>query len=1297
MKHRFVALLFIILLLGLVGVVGAQDTRPEPTLPAEFPIDVPTEAPTDVPTDIPTEAPTDIPTEVPTDTPTDTPTEVPTDAPTEEPSAPPVFSLASGTAFSVVAGTALNFDVSVADEAGVVRIVASPSAAGFPVIVTSGSPAETAAPFNTPATVTYTAAAEFSGADSFTLTAVDSAGTSVSITILVNVEALPATIAPTEDPAGLPSHELVIKYDPAASEDAIATLLREMNAVEVQRIPQIGAMRILVQDSLADASVASNAFLTTAAAQAVGLSAIEENYERVAFQDTSADDVGAQYVPADPRWGDLWGLKNTTAGAWVQRAWDHSATRGSGVIVAVIDTGIDATHPDLAGQIAPGGWDFVNDDNNPADDHIHGTHVAGTIAARMNAVGVIGAAYNAKILPIKVLNNGGSGNIFNTAMGIIYAVDKGAKIINMSLGGGPFSYSEQGAVNYALYRGVTVIASAGNTGTNIYNYPASYDGVISVAAHDINANTAIFSTFNNRVTISAPGVSILSTTPMIQTNYMVSNLLAAQYEYLNGTSMAAPHVAGVAALLYSAGVAKTPETIKEALICGARDENAGAPENLPGYDNYMGWGVLDADYALKWRYNDPNCQVPQPNDHFANATNIPSVPFSLTQAVSNRSVTSQVGDPVTCGASPDQTLWYKYKPTVSGYYQFSTIGSSFDTVIGVYRGNTHGALQSVGCNDQLGLPGVNQSLVGAALTAGQDYYIVVDGFGSGWTDQVLQLQVRPAIEALNVDVQNTATQIGYYGMWTTTALPSASGGSYHQTTDNDAYAAFVFVGTGFDLYRVVGPTQGDLEVWVDGALYGTYSGRGAITTGNQALLFGVSAGYNGVHTVVLRRAAGGLPGPISLDRVRIFNTATGVNAITGLTDDRDATRIKYWGGTWLTGTVVGAHLNTVTYSTTNGAYAAFRARGGTIIVHRTTAGGYGSANVYVDGTFWGTMVNNSATGVKQPYVISGLSNSEHTVEIVNNAASTLEIDSVQAVATTAIAAKTDERAATIYYTGNWTSYNVPGLYLNTARYTLDSSARINFWFTGNYLCLGYAAQSGGGSFNIYVDNLLVDTVNTANASYVIRTWCSHTSPTAIAGRQVYFAGQHAVRIERAAAGWLEFDWFQPYIYNILTPARGLVQQTDLAITYSGTWVTATGATVGPNTASVAIPTGAKSAGGSLPQGGSLLRSNIDGSSATFFINGTGFVLYSASGPAMGCAQVYVDNSLYTFQVGSTFYNGLDLYVPTPNRYRPFAWGIYDLVPGVHKVQIYVDSNCSSLGLAFSPIFYFDLDAVRVFP
>ncbi|WP_430779994.1 S8 family serine peptidase [Actinoplanes sp. G11-F43] len=268
----------------------------------------------------------------------------------------------------------------------------------------------------------------------------------------------------------------------------------------------------------------------------------------------------------------------------VTEAWQRST--GAGVTVAVIDSGVDANHADLKGNVLSG-YDAITDRaGSTSDKHGHGTHVAGTIAAVTgNGVGVTAVAPDVKILPVKVLGDNGSGNMSDTAEGIVWAADNGAQVINMSLGSTAKVAAVTNAIKYARGKGVTVIAAAGNSRRegSPTSYPAADEGVIGVAATDSSDRIGEYSTAGGFVDVAAPGSGIVSTYP---------SALGASYKSMNGTSMAAPHVAAVAALMKSYNTALTPDQIESALEKSAVDLGA------KGFDNDFGHGRIDAVAAL---------------------------------------------------------------------------------------------------------------------------------------------------------------------------------------------------------------------------------------------------------------------------------------------------------------------------------------------------------------------------------------------------------------------------------------------------------------------------------------------------------------------------------------------------------------------------------------------------------------------------------------------------------------------------------------------------------------------------
>jgi subtilisin family serine protease len=256
-------------------------------------------------------------------------------------------------------------------------------------------------------------------------------------------------------------------------------------------------------------------------------------------------------TPDDSAWPQQTGLRL----AGFPAAWD--VTQGSSrVVVAVIDTGVDGQHPDLRGALVPG-YDFVNSDANPMDDHGHGTAVAGVIAARAgNHLGGAGICWRCSIMPIKVLDASGSGDDTLIAAGIVWATDHGAKVINLSLGGPGASQELTSAIGYATGKGVIVVAAAGNSGTTTQFYPAADPRALSVAATTVADQRYPWSNFGSWVRLAAPGCN-------------VAPVLGGGYGNFCGTSSAAPLVTGLIALELSAEPSATPQQMEQAIISAA--------------------------------------------------------------------------------------------------------------------------------------------------------------------------------------------------------------------------------------------------------------------------------------------------------------------------------------------------------------------------------------------------------------------------------------------------------------------------------------------------------------------------------------------------------------------------------------------------------------------------------------------------------------------------------------------------------------------------------------------------------
>lgn len=279
----------------------------------------------------------------------------------------------------------------------------------------------------------------------------------------------------------------------------------------------------------------------------------------------SAQAQVAQWTP--------WGIIRVAA----NQSWP--TTTGIGRKVAIVDTGIYYSHPDLAGNVNVGP-SYIRGTKSSNDDNGHGTHVSGTVAAVNNPIGVIGAAYNAKLWGVKVLDRSGSGSYSSVISGINWASFSGMNLINMSLGGTFDSQALHDACDAAVNKGVFIAAAAGNSGDTTPNYPGAYPSVVCVSATDSSNVLAYFSTRGPQVDLAAPGVAITSTVP------------PDGYATWSGTSMATPHVTGCAALVWAANPTLSNAEIRNRLQSKAYDLGA------PGVDDNYGYGLVNAYRAL---------------------------------------------------------------------------------------------------------------------------------------------------------------------------------------------------------------------------------------------------------------------------------------------------------------------------------------------------------------------------------------------------------------------------------------------------------------------------------------------------------------------------------------------------------------------------------------------------------------------------------------------------------------------------------------------------------------------------
>jgi subtilisin family serine protease len=421
----------------------------------------------------------------------------------------------------------------------------------------------------------------------------------LAIAVVLASFAAPASSAAQEASPLLPYRPgaVLVGFPPGATVASVGALAAA--GYEVTReLPELNAVEVPVP-------VGSEEAVAAQLARLPGVDYAEPDYW--------ASPQGAQAVtPDDQFYGDQWALPVIRA----PEAW--SITTGSGnVVIAVIDSGVDLVHPDLRDKLWVNtgetpfngkdddgngkvddvhGWHFFQawngqtyesrENGHVMDDSGHGTHVAGIAAAKANnRQGIAGIAWNSPVMAVKVIDKTiGLAAYSDVAAGIQYAVDNGALILNISLGGAPPSQILCGAVSGAASRGAIVVAAAGNEDNSVY-YPAACPGALAVGATDRADNSASFSNPGARVDLAAPGVDIYST-------WFASGLGAHNYAYLSGTSEAAPHVAAAAALVWARWPALTAEGVKAQLQGSVVDVG------LPGRDDESGWGRLDLAAAL---------------------------------------------------------------------------------------------------------------------------------------------------------------------------------------------------------------------------------------------------------------------------------------------------------------------------------------------------------------------------------------------------------------------------------------------------------------------------------------------------------------------------------------------------------------------------------------------------------------------------------------------------------------------------------------------------------------------------
>jgi parallel beta-helix repeat protein len=492
-----------------------------------------------------------------------------------------------------------------------------------------------------------------------------------------------------------------------------------------------------------------------------------ENVERI---EPDAKIFATQSVQITP-----WGIERVNAST----VWNYS--KGAGVNVSIIDSGIDYGHPDLWENFV-GGHDFVNNDSDPYDDDGHGTHVAGIVAAVDNDFGVVGAAPEARLYVVKALDENGEGYTSDLVAGIEWSVERNVQVISMSLGSNFDSQSLHEAVDSAYNSGIVLVAAAGNDGNpggggDKVDYPARYDSVIAVGATDSNYLRGSFSSTGPSLELSAPGVNINSTYPN------------SSYSLFSGTSMATPHVTGVVALLLESEPGLTPDQVRTRLQDAALDLGA------PGRDDLYGYGLVDA-----WGSLNITPDVQGPALEFVPPTPENGSTLNQDWAYINVSVDEALNTALLewndVNETMDQGSWHKNKTgLVDGLYRFRVWANDS-------AGNWNVTAKRTLTID---LPkpvhnlatGINYSTIQAAIDA---------------ADENDTITVDPGTYNENIDLNKSINLVGA-GAGVTIINSSNSSDHVIEITSN---------GVNLSEFTLIGPWSGDLPV---GGLYLNNSNR----------------------------------------------------------------------------------------------------------------------------------------------------------------------------------------------------------------------------------------------------------------------------------------------------------------------------------------------------------------------------------------------------------------------------------------------------------------------------------------
>lgn len=462
------------------------------------------------------------------------------------------------------------------------------------------------------------------------------------------------------------------------------------------------------------------------------------------------DGIGGvlQTFPNDPSFNVQYGLHNTgqtiegqagIAGAHINAAaaWDiHTGT--ADIIIAVVDTGIATGHPEFAGKLVTG-YNPMSNNNSVGDSPLipHGTHVSGIAAANSNnGMGISGVSWGARLMPIKALNLFGGGSEVDIANGVLWAVDNGAHVINMSIGVPEGIAMFEAACQYAFDSGLLLVAATGNTPGAAIGWPAIWPTVMAVGATDNRDQLSSFTTTGPAMSVTAPGTDVYSTYMGLFGN--------STYAYQSGTSMASPHVAGLAALVWSAHPSLTNVQLWQLIESTADDLGT------PGWNPQFGHGRINAYAALT------GVQV-LPNDSCADAI---AVSDGLTNFSNVNATTSGPNEPAMCNIFGDTNIqadiWFEYEATCTGMMTVSLCDSAYVTKLGIYGANCPAGSGEILACDVNSCPSIIRAEISLAVTAGEVFKLRVGGHNDAQGSGMLSITCDP-VQLCPADLDGSGT------------------------------------------------------------------------------------------------------------------------------------------------------------------------------------------------------------------------------------------------------------------------------------------------------------------------------------------------------------------------------------------------------------------------------------------------------------------------------------------------------------------------------------------------------------